>query len=525
MQGTVEEIKAAVRAELYRRRDEAARRRLEEQAAEREAVARELKRRKAQTSAGHFGEYAFVAEKTGLHLVNAGFHWEWHAFLDENRWAVLFAPVEHAKSTQIGLVRLLHEIGKNPNGRFAIIGDSEDAAAKILGVIAQSIEENEEVREVFPHLRRSTRKRDPWHKTAITVQRDRPLRDPTLRAYGRGSPILGSRLDGVIIDDILNLENTSTDEQIEKTINWLESTVLSRLTDGAFCWFIGTPWHVADALHEFAKRKGFASRRYSAVKNPEDPQSAWVPLWPEQFSRERLAKIAAVMLAINFARSYLCQVRADADSRFRAEWIEWAKQAGKGRTMLDRAPRAIGSGKELPCFTGVDLGVATKAKAKKNSGLTVLTTIALVDNGKRLICRIEAGRWQSPEILSRIGRTHQAFNSIVMVEDNGAQQFIVSWAQAAGVPVVGMTTGANKTDEAFGVESIAVEMRSRMWIYPSGDDGQTLDPELDALIREQLFYRPEAHTGDRLMSKWFAVSAARSLARGMTSRAGVQDRR
>ncbi len=524
MQGTVEEIKAAVRAELHRRRDEAKRAQLEAQAAERVAVARELKRRKAQTNAGHFAEYAFVSEKTGAHLVNADFHWEWHAFLDANRWAVLFAPVEHAKSTQVGLVRMLHEIGKNPNGRFAIIGDSEDAAAKILGVIAQSIEENAEVREVFPHLRRSSRKRDPWHKTAITVERDLPLRDPTLRAYGRGSPILGSRLDGVIIDDILNLENTATDEQIEKTIAWLESTVLTRLTDGAFCWFIGTPWHVVDALHEFAKRPGFASRRYSAVLNPDAPQSEWIPLWPEQFSRARLIAIAAITLAINFARAYLCLVRSDAESRFKAEWIERAKQLGRGRTVIDRAPIGV-AGARLPCLTGVDLGVTTKAKAKKNSGLTVLFTIALDERQRRLLCKIEAGRWTSPEILSRLSRAQQAYNSIVMVEDNGAQMFIVQWAQAAGVPVTSMTTGANKVDEAFGVESLAVEFRSGLWIIPSGAEGSQLDPEIEAWIREMLFYRPEAHTGDRLMASWFATSAARALGRGRTGQAATQERR
>jgi len=50
-------------------------------------------------------------------------------------------------------------------------------------------------------------------------------------------------------------------------------------------------------------------------------------------------------------------------------------------------------------------------------------------------------------------------------------------------------------------------MAAGRWIIPNKDG--RMHAEVDALINEMLYYDPKSHTGDRLMSCWFAREAAR----------------
>lgn len=459
-------------------------------------------------------EFAIRHERTGKPLTNAPFHREWHQLLRENHQVVLMASVEHAKTQQIAVGATLHALGTDSSLRIAVVSNSGGQGSKILGSIRRHIEENERLREVFPNLRPSDREGDPWHSGALTVVRESyGAKDPSVQAVGVQGKVLGSRLDLIIVDDVLDFENTRSPEMTKKVIDWFDSTILSRLTDGGRVWCIGTPWHPADLLHVLSTRHGWAHRKYPAVLNPADPMEQWVPRWPEQFSRDRLVDIAKGMTPINFSRSYLCEARSDVASRFQESWIRGCLDNGKGRAFVQRAPLAP-SGRPIPCFTGVDLAIGKD----QESHLTSLFTIGLDAQQRRVVLDIQSGRYQAPEILTRLKHIHDRFNSIILVEDNGAQSFLLQWAGGMGIPVRPFTTGKNKYDEHFGVETIAVEMRSGLWVIPSGPTGHEIPAEVQEWIREMLFYTPEGHTGDRLMASWFAREASRTFAAGLTRR-------
>lgn len=462
----------------------------------------------ARRSRAAFVQYAFRHEESDEPLMNAAHHEEWHAFLDDNDRAILFAPVEHAKTQHVAVGRILWELGTNPNKRLAIISLTQERHAdKIIGQIRRHIESNPRVHRVFPELRQSEDLHDPWGQSRLVVKRDTNAKDPSVQGLGIYGPINGSRLDGIVLDDILNFENTRTKEQIAKLIDWLDSEVFTRVTEGGWIHWIGTPWTPLDPMHAIAKRPGWESRRYSAVLNPDDDMGAWRPMWPEQFSGARLRKIYEGTTPLNFARKYLCQVRMDASSRFQQSWIDTALHHGRGMSLTRRHP--VGpSGRALRCYTGVDLGVGQK----ESNDLTVLFTVAVEEGtGRKRVLDIQSGRFTAPEILQRIQGVVSDFGSVVYVEDVGAQNFLLQWAESSGLPVRGFTTTAGKKfDEHFGVESLAVEMRNGGWVIPSGAPGSALHPEIEEWIREMLYYSPDSHTGDRLMASWFAREAARA---------------
>lgn len=471
-------------------------------------VKRQQQIRAARRSCAAFIEYALRNEQDDSVLRNAPFHDEWHEHLEENDRAILICPVEFGKTQQIAVGKVLHLLGTHPEWRGAIISSTSTQAEKVLRQVRAEIERNPRVREVFPHLRPSERQEDPWHTSAITVARKTRSKDPSLQALGLYGPLVGSRVDFCILDDVLDFENTRTEEQRKKTLEWVDTTVITRLTEGALLFAIGTPWHPDDLLHELGKRPGFVTKRYSSVTNPDDPPRRWNALWPEQWPVKRLLSRRQDIAESVFVRKHLCRVRIDSSSRFRQVWLDRMVLAGKGRTFLPSAPRAYARGPALPCFTGVDLGAGTGDA----NALTVLFTIALMPDGRRLVVEIEAGRWQAPEIIDRLESAYRRFDSEIVVEDNGAQQFLIDMCDGR-VPVRGYTTtAAKKFSEKFGVESLAVEMRNNRWILPSGSDGTGVPEEGKAWVQEALYYDPENHTGDRLMASWLAREALRKYA-------------
>ncbi len=475
-----------------------------------EAEARAKKAEKielARSNAGHFIEYALRNEADGSLLHNAPFHWEWHQHFDDNPMGVLIAPVEHAKSQQIAVGRTLWRLGSDPNRTIAIIQSTKEMAEKTLRQIRQEIEQNPRLREVFPRLRPSENPDDPWNAHAIVVDRDIRARDPSIQVHGVYGAIVGSRLTDIVLDDVLDFENTRSPEQRKKLIDWFYTTVFTRLLPGGVIWVIGTPWHPEDLLHELEKRAGFASKRYSAVLNPDDPPARWMPLWPDQWPRERLEARRLTMPDSHFIRKYLCRVVLDSTARFRQVWLDRMCQLGVGRAFSAEQPRQFAGGPKLPCFTGVDLGIGTKDE----NALTVIFTLALMTDGRRLVVEIESGRWQAPEILDRIKWAYRRFDSEVHVESNAAQQFLVQLAQGS-IPVTAHHTSAtNKFHQEYGVESLAVEMRNGLWVMPSGTAGDAVPAEGKAFISECLNFNPTEHTGDRLMAAWIAREALRKF--------------
>jgi hypothetical protein len=475
---------------------------------------RELQLMEAREDAAAFIEYAIPHERTGRKVKNADFHREWHQLARDHKQMVVMASVEHAKTQHIAVGGALHALGTDPSLRVAIVANSGTQSGKTLSSLRRHIEDNPLVRDVFPDLKPSERDQDPWHNTALTVNRTTFSKDPSVQAVGVQGRLLGSRLDLIIVDDVLDFENTRTPEMIQKTVDWFDSTVLSRLTDEGRVWVIGTPWHPEDLLHILARRPGWHMRKYGAVLNPKDSPDKWIPRWPAQFSQKRLRKIHAGMTPLNFARSYLCEARTDEASRFDEAWIDDALKAGRGLHFVKRRPLDV-NGRPMPCFTGVDLSVGKKS----TSDLSSIFTVGIDHRNRRRVCEIQSGRWTAPDVLAKLKSVYERFGSIVVVEDNAAQSFLIQWATGMGIPVRPYTTtGKAKYNEHFGVESIAVELRAGQWVIPSGAGGQEIHHEAQAWIREMLFYSPDSHTGDRLMASWFAREAIRTYSKGLSTR-------
>jgi hypothetical protein len=471
----------------------------------------------ARADPASFIEYCFVHDKTKRPLVNEPFHIEWQDFFTNVRYGVIEASIEFGKSIQIGVGRVIWEIGKDPNTRIVLLGASEDAAKKLAQRIRREIDYNPKIKEIFPHLQRSPKSGDPWNDRNFTVARKIDTTDPTVQARSVGSrDFNGSRSDIIIIDDLLNFEWTQSQLVRNKLEVWFDEIVLGRVQDdyetGEYgrVFFIGNPWHADDLMQRLKARPSWKSLQTACVTNPTEHESRWIPTWPKQWPMQRIIDKRESMAssAFSFARKFLCQILDDSQRRFKREWIDHMFAQGKGRTLLERQPTGR-FGAPLRCFTGLDPAMGEKDK----DAFSCLFTIALDHVMRRIVVDVRSGRWTGPELLDQCVKVCTVFDSELIVESNQAQRWMAQFGRERGLSARTYHTSAQtKWSEEYGVESIAMEMRAGLWVAPSGSTGLDRPKELVLWANECLDYDPSMHTGDRLMASWLAREGARQYA-------------
>lgn len=456
-------------------------------------TADEILCRLARVDPNAFMEYVMEDESTGAPLVQAPIHLAFQNLASEFDRLLVWAHIESGKTNQLSIGRTLWEIGRNPSLRVGVVSNTHDQAAKVVRSIAKYIEDSEKLHRVFPDLKKA----EPWTSHALFVQRPTTAKDPTVQSCGIHGNITGARIDLLILDDVLDYENCRTPVLRQDLWDWYHATLAGRLTEYARVIAVGTAYHPDDFLHRLEKQPGWSAFRYPVI-DPETGNSRWPDRWP----MGRIEKKKVELGPLEFARQMLCQARDDAEARFKREWIDICLERGRGKYLL-HGLESIPQG--FSPYTGVDLGV----KKKKTSGESVFFTILVHPDGTREVVGIESGKISGPDILNKIEDTHKRYGSILFVEDNAAQDFILQFSQSrSAVPVRPFTTGRNKSNPEFGVESIAAEMAAGKWIIPSGDG--KLEPEVAEWVTEMLYYDPAAHTGDRLMASWFAREGARA---------------
>lgn len=447
----------------------------------------------AREDAATFTRLVLKDEQSGGAVAPAPMHDEWHDLADHHDRLVLMAHVESGKTQQLSVGRVLWTLGRDSNARCVVVSNTAAQATKIVRSIAGYLERSVELRDVFPGLKKSST--GPWTSTALTVERKGAPKDPSVLAVGVHGSIVGARIDLLVLDDLLDYENTRTQAQRQDVWDWIHSTLFGRLTEHSKVIVVGNVYHRDDFLHRLEASPVWKTKRFPIME-------ANVPSWPSRWSLERISQKRDELGPLEFARQMLCQARDDAESRFKREWIDRCLARGAGRTMVN-ALATIPPG--CAVYTGVDLAIQQHSGAD----LTVLFTILVHPTGDREVLNIESGRFAGPEIVQRIQQVHHRYQGIVLVENNAAQDFILQFTRAgSAVPVRPFTTGRNKAHPEFGVESLAAEMAGGKWVIPNGHGGR-MHPEVDAWVNEMLYYDPRAHTGDRLMASWFAREAAR----------------
>lgn len=461
-----------------------------------------------------FNAYVLRDEFTGQRIQLAPMHAQWQDIVSTLDRAIIIGHLESGKSNQITIGRVLWELGKNPELRIIILSNTSTQAKKFLSSIRRYIERSEELKHVFPHLKPGQQ----WTDSSITVERKSNAKDPSITAIGVHGAALSARVDLLVMDDILDWENTRTPEARVKVYNWVASELLGR---SKRVIGVGNAYHRRDAYHRW-EAEGWRCFRYPVVRHDG------TPTWPARWPMSAIEKKRHQLSPVEFARQYLCITRDEEDARFQRDWLEEALRRGAGKTVGEGWATNVPPGYKV--VTGLDLNVQRHAGAD----LACLFSIVVHPNEDREVLEVESGRWGGPETFRRmLVHARRWLPHVIMVENNGAQDFFVQFTSSrTALPVVPFTTGENKASPEYGVESVGVEMMHKKWIIPAqphsrpDERDELIDsiapgasnpiyrdaagplrgasPEIDAWIDDLLQYQPEKHTPDRVMAMWLA---------------------
>lgn len=458
----------------------------------------------AREGAAAFCEYVLRDERTGKPIQNAPLHDEWHHNLDRNKRSIIWSAVEQGKTSQIAVGRTLFKLGKDPTRRIVVLGNTQGQASKITRTVQGYIERSAELYDVFPHLRPGT----PWGVERFNVVRNVFSKDFSVQATGARGKIYGGRIDDLLVDDILDIENTRDVEQMNAMIAWWKSTIVGRLTADSSVEILGNAFHPKDLLHHLAEESGYDSRKYPVLDDTGAIR------FPQNWTHARIAQKREELGPVEAARQLDCVDRDEGSQRCKSEWITRCLERGRHVQLVNAMPLEL-----LPlgcvCFTGCDIGVGKK----KKSGRSACFTIMIHPNGDRQVLWVTAGRWSAVELTTQITDHQRFFGSLVNVEDNGVQKHIIELVQKdpanADIAefILCFNTGSNKTHPVFGVEGVFAEFAGGKWIIPSVERNGKLVGASQAVIEwlaECEAYSPTTHTGDLLMAAWFAKEGGRT---------------
>lgn len=262
------------------------------------------------------------------------FHREMDSMLNSTQRLLNFQVFRGgAKTTKLRLYvskRIAYGVSKT----ILYVSKSQGHAGRNLMWLRKAIERNERYANTF-NLRRG----DKWNDEELQIHHG--VDGDSIWVTGMG--ITGStrginfddyRPDLIIVDDVVDDENATTDEQRLKTEQLvhgaLRNSLISRMENPlAKMVILQTPMDFDDISEQAFKDPEFKSFRYGCwTKETEDlpidlRQSSWPALFPaEDLRAQRAAAIKKNKLS-TFSREMECRLITPETSKFKAEWLKY----------------------------------------------------------------------------------------------------------------------------------------------------------------------------------------------------------
>jgi hypothetical protein len=221
----------------------------------------------------------------------------------------------------------------NPNTRTLIASEVIANAVKIGTRIAGHYESNGLYRTLFPEvLPRSSdefKKKKRWNLQSMTHNREEPHGEGTYDFIGCKGALQSRHYDRQVIDDPVGEKAINSDLVMEATVDWisklsgaLDSDPLdpNKLADQLF---IGNRWSNRDVGSWL--RKNVPSMRFETHSAEGgcciDHPTPGLPIFPEEFSMEKLGEMRAIWGGYNYAAQFLNNPIDQDAVRFKTSWL------------------------------------------------------------------------------------------------------------------------------------------------------------------------------------------------------------
>ena len=207
----------------------------------------------------HFTEACFL-DPNNQPIKLAQLQIEWHKFIRESiekdrRRLLILSGRSFGKSTNL-LGLILYYLNQNLNHRIKIVCSSDELASRRVLACKRIIEQSES----FKLLTNGKLEPDnalPFSSHQLYIKREAILLDPSIEGKGVYSSSLGGRCSIMLLDDIVTMENSNSEELRQKLSNHILSNWMPMIDDDGICICIGTTWYESDYYHQILGNKSW----------------------------------------------------------------------------------------------------------------------------------------------------------------------------------------------------------------------------------------------------------------------------
>ena len=442
---------------------------------------------------------------------------------------------ESGKSTHVSLGYILYRMCLNPDLRVALVSKSQTKAEDLLRRLKRYMTEEHLYDETERNLIQDFKGFKPgshtahrWDQEQITIrQRRSGERDPTVQALGVGAQIYGARIDLLVLDDALTLENQLTPDRRDKIDSWFLQEASSRAHKGEII-VVGTRVHPQDNFQSWLTAwEGDPHARFvkipAIVSEDGEERSTWPEYWPldgqmlwDEFNKmERYQKgmrdIRKEMESLGAWRWRLVYQQEDVGldaTVFSQEIIDRALELGKNRSLGMVHPHEI-------LILGVDPATTGRAAAvlMAYDPRSRVRTVVDLFVGDRL-----GAEGVRSKLLYWFWERYKPQRTLVEINYAPtllADETLKTRAEAAGTILLGHTTTGrghkrgNINDEEYGIGALAPLLAGGLLALPSATPADNV--RLQPLI-EDLQAFPYGEAKDALVALWVAEGEVRMVA-------------
>ena len=224
------------------------------------------------------------------------FHRQWFENGMGDEEDLCLAPRNFAKTTVRGVIRSIAKLIKNPNIQLGICSDTGFQATHFIGEIKAQLERNMLLRAMYPQLAPGKK----WTDSEFDIIGATEIRKGcSVMAMSYGGAVTGFEFDDILVDDIVDFENSRTKYQRDKLVDWMGMTLLPMLKKVGVINYNGTRYHQND-LYERLLSKGIKTNTKSHRAIQEDGTALWADMYPIEWLMKKKEDIGTV----NFNAQY-----------------------------------------------------------------------------------------------------------------------------------------------------------------------------------------------------------------------------
>ncbi len=359
-----------------------------------------------------FNKWVLDAEKGDDKYVKLGqFHRDLCRFVydRQDKKKLILIPRAHLKTKLISIGYPTMRIVQNPKVRILIYSATWQMAVDIHQSIQKNLQGAPTLLKLWGDLSKNA---SIWAQDRTRLAAS-DKREPTITAAGIDNNLVGGHYDLIIMDDVVNRDNISTSDQIEKIKNRYRDS-LDLLEPHGSLIVIGTRWHdsdlygwILDATNDVRSSYDIMIKR--AYEGDLNTEEGFVPLWPGKFTqKDFLIKLREEGWS-HFSSQYLNDPVPEEDATFKRSWF---------RYYIEDDLR----GKVMTKFLLIDPAISLK----KDADFTAMVMLGIDEWKNIFILDISRARMSPSQIIDAIFRFRDNYH----FNDLGIEQ--VAFQKALG---------------------------------------------------------------------------------------------